>query len=485
MKLNAAQRDRACGVLLATAAGDALGAGYEFGPALPPGTPVSMVGGGGFGWEPGEWTDDTSMAIAIAEVAARGADLRDPTARDAVVARWVEWSRTAKDVGIHTSRILGTLRGLPESGIAAACLAASRARHDSGAATAGNGTLMRTAPVALAYLDDPDGLDGLVSAATDLATLTHFDPDGGEACALWCLAIRHAVLTGDLDIRGGLARLPGDRAAVWADRLDDAERSRPSDFTNKNGWVVAALQAAWSAIHTTPVPADDPAAGVFRADHLRLALENAVRGGHDTDTVAAIAGGLLGAAWGGSAVPALWRSPLHGWPHFRSRELIALANAIVGASGPDTRYPAYRFRPPVRHPHDDGVWLGDIATLRHLPSEVDAVVSLCVVGDPDAPHVDEWIEVRLIDRVGLNENPHLDFVLHDTVTAIQRLRADGRTVLLHCVQAQSRTPTLAALYGARVHGISTDAALADITTALPDADPNQDFRDALTRLNPR
>ncbi len=103
MKLTAAQRDRACGVLLATAAGDALGAGYEFGPALPPGTPVSMIGGGGFNWEPGEWTDDTSMAIAIAQVAARGADLRDPAAQDDVVARWVDWSRTAKDVGTHTS----------------------------------------------------------------------------------------------------------------------------------------------------------------------------------------------------------------------------------------------------------------------------------------------------------------------------------------------------------------------------------------------
>ena len=58
-------------------------------------------------------------------------------------------------------------------------------------------------------------------------------------------------------------------------------------------------------------------------------------------------------------------------------------------------------------------------------------------------------------------------------------------MLLHCVQAQSRTPTVAALYGARVRGISTDAALADITAALPEANPNQDFRAALTRLNPR
>jgi ADP-ribosyl-[dinitrogen reductase] hydrolase len=49
------------------------------------------------------------------------------------------------------------------------------------------------------------------------------------------------------------------------------------------------MQAAWSAIATTPIPTDNPVSGVFRADHLRLALDTAVRGGNDTDTVAAIA----------------------------------------------------------------------------------------------------------------------------------------------------------------------------------------------------
>src|ERR1700739_3279806 len=86
--------------MLAAAAGDALGAPYEFGPARGPELDVAMAGGGI--WEPGEWTDDTAMAIAIAEVAASGADLRDPAARDALVTRWREWSHSAKDVGIQT-----------------------------------------------------------------------------------------------------------------------------------------------------------------------------------------------------------------------------------------------------------------------------------------------------------------------------------------------------------------------------------------------
>jgi hypothetical protein len=60
MGLTAAQRDRACGALLATAAGDALGAGYEFDGPRGPDEPVDMIGGGLGPFQPGEWTDDTS-----------------------------------------------------------------------------------------------------------------------------------------------------------------------------------------------------------------------------------------------------------------------------------------------------------------------------------------------------------------------------------------------------------------------------------------
>jgi len=65
-------------VLVAAACGDALGAGYEFGPPLPTSATVEMAGGRQ--WEPGEWTDDTAMAVAVAEVAAEGIDLRHPPA---------------------------------------------------------------------------------------------------------------------------------------------------------------------------------------------------------------------------------------------------------------------------------------------------------------------------------------------------------------------------------------------------------------------
>ena len=478
MTLTPAQLDRACGVLLATAAGDALGAGYEFGPPLPGDTAIHMAGGGSFGWEPGEWTDDTAMAIAIAETAASSADLRDTTAQDQVVSRWEEWAGTAKDVGSQTRHVLGRVAG----GGAAAARAASADLHRRTGKTAGNGALMRTAPVALAFLDDPEEL---AEAARQLSALTHFDPEAGEACALWCLAIRHAVLTGDLDVRVGLPYLPADLQRAWSQRLGAAERSRPADFT-RNGWVVEALQAAWSAIATTPVPADDPVAGSFRADHLRLSLENAVRGGRDTDTVAAIAGGLLGARWGASAVPAAWRLQLHGWPASTTHDLIGLTGRIIRGGKPDPfdfSYSGRQFgQPVVPHPYDRGLLLGDLSALRDLPAGVDAVVSLCRVGPQDAPKVGEWIEVRLIDHNGAEYNPHLDFVLNDTVTAIERIRSAGRTVLVHCVEARSRTPVVAALYGMRRRAVKPDQMLADLRHVLPLADPITNFRAALERF---
>ncbi|WP_313901265.1 ADP-ribosylglycohydrolase family protein [Mycobacterium sp. SMC-4] len=399
-----AQKDRIEGVLLTTAAGDALGAPYEFQPPRGPELDVAMVGGGV--WQPGEWTDDTAMAVAIAEVAATGADLRDEAAQDDIVSRWLQWSRDTKDIGIQTSSVLRTA-AIGTTITAKRARAMSEDLHRRTGRTAGNGSLMRTAPVALAYLDDADAM---VEAARAISELTHFDPDAGDACVLWCSAIRHSVLTGELDVRVGLRHLDSQRRELWSARLDVAERSRPVDFPN-NGWVVAALQAAWSAIVTTPVPTDDPASGVFRADHLRLALDSAVRAGFDTDTVAAIAGGLLGAVHGASAVPLEWRTLLHGWPGGTARGLVKLAGAIARGGRPerfDPSYRGYRIDALARHPYDDGVLLGGVGALRDLPGDVDAVVSLCRIGDDDVPRGVPHVEVRLIDRDGADENPHLD-----------------------------------------------------------------------------
>jgi ADP-ribosyl-[dinitrogen reductase] hydrolase len=430
-------------------------------------------------WAAGEWTDDTSMAIAIAEVAAQGVDLRGEAAQDAIVQRWYDWAQSSPDVGIQTRHVLSRAARGGEI-TAARARKESEALHRDTGRTAGNGSLMRTAPVALAYLDDEVAM---VAAARALSELTHFDPQAGEACVLWCSAIRHAVLSGEINIRIGLRHLAPDRRAVWEGHIARAESAEPADFES-NGFVVQALQGAWSAIHSTPEPADDTVAGTFRAERLRLALEAAVRGGRDADTVAAIAGGLLGAAYGASAVPLQWRAMLNGWPKSTARTLVGLACGIERKGAPDRfdySYPGSPVHTVARHPYDPQVVLGGVGVLRNPPDDVDAVVSMCRLRDADIRTDIPHIEVRLIDRPEDDENPHLDYVLLEAVRAIERLRAQGRTVLVHCVGAYSRTPTMGSLYGLRLRGVDADQALSDVIAVLPDANPNRSFRAALKR----
>lgn len=326
----AAKHDRAAGVLAAMACGDALGAPHEFGPPLPDDVPLAMTGGGTFGWAPGEWTDDTQMAVVILQAAEAaltdGARLTDRL--DDVARGWAAWCHEAADVGAQTSAVLDAAERAGRL-TAAGLTAAADAHHAAHGRSGGNGSLMRTAPVALAHLADPLAM---ADAARAVSALTHHDPEAGDACVLWCAAIRTAVLTGWLDVRSGLALIPVERRDTWRGRLDAAEQGRPADFAH-NGWVVEALQAAWCAVATTPVPDDDPSA------HLRLALEAAVRGGRDTDTVAAIAGALLGARWGLSAIPQEWLAVVHGWPGTTVGDLAArgLAVAEPGLARADAR----------------------------------------------------------------------------------------------------------------------------------------------------
>ncbi len=324
-KLNRAVANRAQGAILGTACGDALGAGYEFGPPLADGTVVTMGGGHrGYGWAPGEWTDDTSMTIPILRAVADGLDLRDGATQDRIVAEWTAWVREAKDVGNQTRSVLG---GLGKEPTARAALAASKRYHLTTGRSAGNGSLMRTAPVPLAYLGDPTP-ERVIIVARELSDLTHLDPDAADACVLWSVLIWHAVLEGRLEVEDAIGALPAeDRRERWRGLLDEAERKEPRDF-DRNGWVVQALQGAWSAITHAGLGRDG---GEPTPERFREAIERAVRGGRDTDTVAAIAGALVGALTGASAVPAEWLDVLHGWPGARAADLSRLA--LMAASG--------------------------------------------------------------------------------------------------------------------------------------------------------
>lgn len=337
--------DRAAGALIGAAVGDALGAGYEFQRQheLVGVTPVFRDGT--FHSEPGEWTDDTAMTWCIAEAAAWNRDLLAPETLDRIARNFDEWAFTfGRGIGKQTRNVVyaakttaerrmygRTLRSaellaLPGAEVpvptAAEMLAESRALYrihpDH---SAGNGSLMRTSPVALAYLHDDD--EQLVAAAMAVSELTHGDPVCGEACALWCLGIRHAILTGKVPNLGQLALnlSSSERIDYWQSQIEDAEQSDPNKFT-PNGWVVNAFKAAWSSIFHTPQSYDS-------SSWFRDVLFRVIRIGHDTDTTACIAGALAGAIVGGSNIQPEWVTAVHGYPGVAAGDLTALAAKIT------------------------------------------------------------------------------------------------------------------------------------------------------------
>ncbi|MBA3430585.1 MAG: ADP-ribosylglycohydrolase family protein, partial [Actinobacteria bacterium] len=446
MTASVGQLDRAVGTLMGLATGDALGAGYEF-QSHPPSHP-EMIGGGSFRWEPGEWTDDTQMALCIAEITQTGSS--DP---EAIGERFLEWYRShPKDVGNQTRAVLGAASN------AADLEHIARARFEASPNnSAGNGSLMRTAAVALAHLGDDAAMS---QTARTISDLTHGDPLAGEACVLWCAAIDRAVREQRMDgIHDGLALLPASSRDRWANWIQEAESSPPPSF-KPNGFVVKALQAAHAAITQTPVPAELPCV------HLQDALRTAVAIGHDTDTVAAIAGSLLGARWGGSAVPLRWRRLLHGWPGYRARDLMRLAVMTLRGGEEDSvgwpiakrLIPYYKktFRPAgsvVALPDHPSVFIGDVAGLETMDDSVDAVLSLCRMGTEEGKlAAREHHEIWLVDSNDPKSNPNLDFVLQDLAEWMVERRDEGRSIFIHCVRAENRTPTVAAAYLAKSTG---------------------------------
>ena len=478
--LTPAQTDRACGVLVASAAGDALGAGYEFATVARDLVP-EMIGGGLGGFAPGEWTDDTSQAVAIARVAATGMDLRTPEALTQVAQGFADWyAGGPADVGIQTSGVLSRAGRTPSG---AEMTEAARQVHERTGRSAGNGSLMRTGPVALAYLDDPAGL---VEAAMAVSALTHHQDLAQEACAVWCLMIRHAVLHGEFPSYDDIAAWVPN-AERWRELVHEAE-TNPPQFFSSNAWSVGALQAAWSAITHTPIPTEGPPCA-----HLVDSLTTAIRIGHDTDTVAAIAGALLGARWGMSTVPAAWRRLLHGWPGLRALNLEHLACLTVRGGAPgkygwplvdhiDYTHLQYGAPALAAHPFDDGVLISGATVLDEVPDHVDVVVSLCLTGRTQIDPRLEHITFRLMDEPNPEHNPNLDYVLMDAAMLVRDLREEGKTVLLHCVAAHSRTPTVAIAY-AMLRGVPLDEAMSRVCAVLPAARPNRGFRDALKRLS--
>lgn len=277
-------RDRAIGAFLGLACGDALGTTLEFctRDSRPPVT--SLIGGGPFNLKPGEWTDDTSMALCLADsiLAKRGFDPRD------TMDRFVRWWRTGEnsvtgrcfDIGITTREALGRFErtGKPVSG-------------STDPNTAGNGSLMRLAPVAVAWWRSPREA---AEIARQQSRLTHGAMEAVEACglfvALLCAAISGAGKAETLDsVRDGASPTRGTK-------LGERWRTAKRDQIRSSGYVIHTLEAALWAVNST--------------SSFEKAVITAANLGDDADTVAAVTGQLAGAIYGWSAIPPAWRSAL-------------------------------------------------------------------------------------------------------------------------------------------------------------------------------
>ncbi len=460
--LTTVQSDRAAGVLLGQAIGDALGVPYEF--ASGPKGDAEMIGGGLGPYEPGEWSDDTQMALCVGLVSSTGADLTTSESLDKVAKGFVEWRRNgASDIGIGTSTVLMEAeRG--EGPVVDRLLAASERQAVSGRG-AGNGALMRTGIVGLTRLGDREAT---ARSAAAIAELTHADDRCMDSSVLWSEAVRVAVVEGRLDVRSGLDLLPEGRRSFWAGVIDDAEAGDPSRFT-PNGFTVTALQAAWSAIHSTR----DAVPG----EHVAQALQRAISIGNDTDTVAAIAGTLLGARYGVSGLPTDWSRRVHGWPDdMRSGDLVRLSLATAqrgksaGWPGPASTNCGHGRPLAAPHPHDHDVILGTEADLvRCADLGVTAVVSLSRVGDEDRAATgvqkDNHAEVWLIDSEDPKQNANPGWTIRDAARTVRRLRMEGNRVLLHCVAAEHRTPAVGLAYS-RLLGVELHSARQAVSEAV-------------------
>ncbi|NJD58106.1 MAG: ADP-ribosylglycohydrolase [Anaerolineales bacterium] len=290
-------RSRHRGCLLGLAAGDALGTALEF---KPPGSfiPISdLVGGGPFHLIAGEWTDDTSMALCLAESLIQKGGF-DPVDQ---LERYLRWWHTGYlssngrffDIGGTTSEALRRFERTsePYPGLAA--------RY-----SAGNGSLMRLAPVPMFYARQPSKA---LARCADASRTTHAAPQALDACRYFGM-VTVGVLLGVP--KESLLSPPAAWDFVDAQTLESLSRLDPEirqvaagSFKHKqppeiqgSGYVVRSLEAAlWAFYHS-----DSFQEGALLAANL----------GEDADTTAAIYGQLAGAYYGEEGIPLEWRSML-------------------------------------------------------------------------------------------------------------------------------------------------------------------------------
>ena len=289
--------DRALGCLLGLAVGDAVGTTLEFSTRDAGERLTDMVGGGPFDLEAGQWTDDTSMALCLADslITCGGPDQRD------LMTRFLRWFRDGEnsvtgrcfDIGMATQT---ALLGFEESGDPAA--------GSTDPNTAGNGSIMRLAPIALRWFRDRDKA---IAAAREQSTTTHAAPESVEGCALLADYLVDAIRTGDRALFD--QQRPNPVAAI--DAIGQGGwRGKHRDEIHSSGYVVHTLEAALWAVEQS---------GDFEE-----AVLTAVNLGDDADTVAAVAGQIAGALWGRLGIPSRWLHRLAWRDHIEERARVLI-----------------------------------------------------------------------------------------------------------------------------------------------------------------
>lgn len=307
-------RARARGALLGLAAGDALGTTLEFSPPGSLARLTDMVGGGPFGLEPGQWTDDTSMALCLAEslIECNGFDASDQ------LRRYVRWYREGHfsstggyfDIG-NTVRL--ALESFERTGDPASGSTAS--------SSAGNGSLMRLAPVPLFYLHNPSEA---IERAGQSSLTTHGATEAVDACRYFAGLIIGALqgrargeLLAPLFSPAGDRWSKGDLApAVETISKGSFLRREPPDIRG-TAYVVESLEAALWAFAKSTTFAD----GALLAVNL----------GNDSDTTGAIYGQFAGAFYGVESIPDRWLELL---THRQVIEEFAVRLIETGPAGP-------------------------------------------------------------------------------------------------------------------------------------------------------
>ena len=180
-------------------------------------------------WELGEWTDDTAMAIALAESLADqgGYDEND------VFGRYAMWARSRpKDIGATVAAALRRSRSADEA------RAAAEAYHEAEGRSAGNGSLMRTVPIAIRYRSDPGAIERISRLDSGL---THHDPLAGDACA-WLNLTVAALIQGRQPPQSDSEVAPAAEAAITDDDAGLAAAAQ-----EQRGFVMTTLRIAFAA----------------------------------------------------------------------------------------------------------------------------------------------------------------------------------------------------------------------------------------------